>query len=219
VPEARRIPDATVARLPEYLRILVELAEQKLRTVSSGQLAGFAGVNAAKVRKDLSHLGTYGTRGVGYDVDLLLFQVRQALGLTRDWPTVVVGAGNLGRALANYAGFSDRGFPVAGVLDADPAKIGTMVGPFQVRPLGDLAALVAGHDNLIGIIATPAVAAQEVADLLVENGVTAILNFAPAYVAVPGGVAVRKVDLALELQILSFYQRQVNPPPRAGPVG
>ena len=158
-----------MARLPEYLRILVELADQKLRTVSSGQLAGLAGVNAAKVRKDLSHLGTYGTRGVGYDVDFLLFQVRQALGLTRDWPTVVVGAGNLGRALANYAGFSERGFPVVGVLDADPAKVGTLVGPFRVRPLGDLAELVAGHDNLIGIIATPPAAAQEVADLLVAE--------------------------------------------------
>jgi len=198
-----------VARLPEYLRILVELAEQKLRTVSSGQLAGLAGVNAAKVRKDLSHLGTYGTRGVGYDVDFLLFQVRQALGLTRDWPTVVVGAGNLGRALANYAGFSERGFPVVGVLDADPAKIGTMVGPFRVRPVDDLADLVAGHESLIGIIATPPPAAQEVAELLVANGVTAILNFAP-----------RKVDLALELQILSFYQRQqVEPPPVDEPLG
>ena len=133
----------------------MELAEQKLRTVSSGQLAGLAGVNAAKVRKDLSHLGTYGTRGVGYDVDFLLFQVRQALGLTRDWPTVVVGAGNLGRALANYAGFSERGFPVVGVLDSDPAKVGTMVGPFRVRPVDDLAELVAGHESLIGIIATP----------------------------------------------------------------
>ena len=209
-----------MARLPEYLRILVELAEQKLRTVSSGQLAGLAGVNAAKVRKDLSHLGTYGTRGVGYDVDFLLFQVRQALGLTRDWPTVVVGAGNLGRALANYAGFSERGFPVVGVLDADPAKIGTMVGPFRVRPVDDLADLVAGHESLIGIIATPPPAAQEVAELLVANGVTAILNFAPAYVAVPAGVAVRKVDLALELQILSFYQRQqVEPPPADEPLG
>ncbi|MET0145063.1 MAG: redox-sensing transcriptional repressor Rex, partial [Ilumatobacteraceae bacterium] len=167
----RRIPEATVARLPVYLRILLEQSEVGTLNVSSEELADLAGVNAAKVRKDLSHLGTYGTRGVGYDVDFLLFQVRQALGLTRDWPTVVVGAGNLGRALANYAGFSERGFPVVGVLDADPAKIGTMVGPFRVRPVGDLVELVAGHDSLIGIIATPPAAAQEVAEVLVANGV------------------------------------------------
>jgi redox-sensing transcriptional repressor len=204
----RGIPEATVARLPVYLRALHGLAESGARTVSSQALAQLVGGGSAKVRKDLSHLGTYGTRGVGYDVDFLLFQVRQALGLTRDWPTVVVGAGNLGRALANYAGFSDRGFPVVGVLDADPSKVGTLVGPFRVRPLADLADLVAGHESLIGIIATPPGAAQEVADLLVSHGVTAILNFAPSLVAVPANVAVRKVDLALELQILSFYQRQ-----------
>jgi redox-sensing transcriptional repressor len=208
VPPSRRIPEATVARLPEYLRILVQLAEQRAGTVSSGQLAGLAGVNAAKVRKDLSHLGTYGTRGVGYDVELLLFQVRQALGLTRDWPTIVVGAGNLGRALANYGGFGERGFPVVGVVDSDPAKVGTQLGPFRIRPLGELGELVRGHDRLIGIIATPPAAAQPVADLLVASGVTAILNFAPARVVVPAGVALRKVDLALELQILSFHQRQ-----------
>jgi redox-sensing transcriptional repressor len=183
------------------------LAEERHRTVSSGQLAELAGVNAAKVRKDLSHLGTYGTRGVGYDVEFLLYQMRQALGLHRDWPVVVVGAGNLGRALANYEGFGERGFPVVGVVDVDPARWGTRVGAFPVRPLGDLAELARGHQHLIGVIATPPDAAQEVADLLVAAGVTAILSFAPSLVAVPDTVAVRKVDLALELQILGFHQR------------
>jgi redox-sensing transcriptional repressor len=207
VNEQRRIPGATVARLPEYLRILVQLAQRQHRTVSSGQLAELAGVNAAKVRKDLSYLGTYGTRGVGYDVDFLLFQMRVALGLTQDWPVLVVGAGNLGRALANYDGFGERGFPVVGVVDADPAKVGTRVGGFEVRSVDDLPELARGHESLIGVITTPAAAAQQVADQLVAAGVTAILNFAPVLVNVPETVSVRKVDLALELQILSFYRR------------
>jgi len=204
----RRIPDATVARLPEYLRILVDLVDQRIPTVASERLAELAGVNAAKVRKDLSYLGTYGTRGVGYDVDYLLFQMRQALGVTQDWPVIVVGAGNLGRALANYAGFGERGFPLAGVVDADDTKVGTEVGPVRVRPMSDLKELVAEHRPVIGIIATPGAVAQQVADELVAAGVTAILNFAPALVTVPPSISLRKVDLALELQILSFYQER-----------
>ncbi len=207
----RRIPDASVARLPEYLRILVDLAEQRCGTVSSERLAELTGLNAAKVRKDLSYLGTYGTRGVGYDVDQLVFEMRRALGVNQDWPVIVVGAGNLGRALANYAGFGDRGFPLAGVVDADPAKVGTEVGPVRVRAMADLGALVAEHQPVIGIIATPGPVAQQVADELVAAGVSAILNFAPALVAVPPSVSLRKVDLALELQVLSFYQSQRDP--------
>ena len=200
--------DATVARLPEYLRILVELAEQRIATVSSERLAELAGVNAAKVRKDLSYLGTYGTRGVGYDVDYLLFQMRQALGVTHNWPVVVVGAGNLGRALANYGGFGERGFPLAAVVDADPAKVGTEVGSVRVAPMSDLPALVAANRPVIGIIATPGAVAQQVADQLVAAGVTAILNFAPARVSVPPHLSLRKVDLALELQILSYHEQR-----------
>jgi redox-sensing transcriptional repressor len=215
--EHRRIPDATVSRLPEYLRILLELAEQRIVTVSSDRLATLAGVNAAKVRKDLSYLGTYGTRGVGYDVDYLLFQMRQALGLTQDWPVVVVGAGNLGRALANYGGFGARGFPLAAVVDADPAKVGTDVGPVKVAAMDELGAIVAANQPVIGVIATPGGVAQEVADQLVVAGVTAILNFAPALVSVPSTVSLRKVDLALELQVLSFYQSQREREPTSEP--
>src|SRR6187402_3158326 len=120
----RRIPEATVARLPVYLRSLYELADERTDTVSSERLAELAGVNAAKVRKDLSYLGSYGTRGVGYDVQYLLFQVSRELGLTQDWPVVIVGAGNLGSALANYGGFTQRGFPVAALIDADQDKVG-----------------------------------------------------------------------------------------------
>ncbi len=202
----RRIPAATVARLPEYLRVLVGLASDRIATVSSDRLAELAGVNGAKVRKDLSYLGTYGTRGVGYDVDFLLFQMREALGLTQDWPVVVVGAGNLGRALANYGGFGERGFPVAAIVDSDPAKVGTEIGGTIVRPVADLAGIVAEHHHVIGVIATPGHVAQAVADALVVAGVQAILNFAPALVSVPPHISLRKVDLALELQVLSFYQ-------------
>ena len=124
----RRIPEATVARLPVYLRTLLEVQAEAMTTISSERLAELAGVNAAKVRKDLSYLGSYGTRGVGYDVDHLLVQMSRELGLTRDWPVAIVGVGNLGAALANYGGFGDRGFPVAALVDADPSKIGTMFG-------------------------------------------------------------------------------------------
>ena len=205
--EPRRIPDATVARLPIYLRSLLSLSADTL-TVSSEQLAESAGVNAAKVRKDLSYLGSYGTRGVGYDVEYLQNQMRRALGLTHDWPVVIVGIGNLGAALANYAGFGDRGFPVAALVDADPAVVGHRFGELEVQPASRLAEVVAAHDIHIGVIATPAGAAQTVADELVAAGVRSILNFAPTVISVPDGVSLRKVDLAVELQILSFYQQQ-----------
>jgi redox-sensing transcriptional repressor len=204
----RRIPEATVARLPLYYRALVEMAEQKLATVSSERLAEMAGVNAAKVRKDFSYLGSYGTRGVGYDVEYLLFQISRELGLTQDWPVVIVGVGNLGHALANYRGFSARGFRIVGLVDADTSKHGEQVGGLVVEPIEELPRIVAEREVAIGIIATPAAAAQEVAELLVQAGVTSVLNFAPTVIAVPPGVSLRKVDLSIELQILSFYQQR-----------
>jgi redox-sensing transcriptional repressor len=204
----RRIPEATVARLPVYLRSLLEVEAEGQATVSSERLAEMAGVNAAKVRKDLSYLGSYGTRGVGYDVEYLLFQMNRELGLTHDWPVAIVGIGNLGQALANYGGFGDRGFPVAALVDADPARVGQHVGDLEIRHVDDLPALVRERELAIGVIATPAGAAQEVADRLVAAGITSILNFAPALVNVPEGVSMRKVDLAVELQILSFYQQR-----------
>ena len=204
----RRIPEATVARLPLYYRALLEMAEQRTPTVSSERLAEMAGVNAAKVRKDFSYLGSYGTRGVGYDVEYLLFQISRELGLTQDWPVVIVGIGNLGAALANYRGFSARGFRIVALVDADPAKCGKDVGGLVVEPLPDLPRIVAERGVAIGIIATPASAAQEVAELLVNAGVASVLNFAPTVIAVPPGVSLRKVDLSIELQILSFYQQR-----------
>ena len=202
----RRIPEATVARLPVYLRSLAELVDAKIPTVSSERLAEMAGVNAAKVRKDLSYLGSYGTRGVGYDVEYLLFQMSRELGLTHDWPVAIVGAGNLGSALANYGGFTQRGFPVAVMFDSDRAKVGHRVNGVEVHHTDDIVETAERLGIGIGVIATPASAAQDVADKLVAGGVGSILNFAPTVISVPDGVSLRKVDLALELQILSFYQ-------------
>ena len=210
----RRIPEATVARLPVYLRILTELAEDEVDSVSSDRLAELGGVNAAKVRKDLSYLGSYGTRGVGYEVAYLVYQIRRELGLTHDWPVVIVGAGNLGQALAGYGGFGDRGFPVAAVVDVDPGKVGTLVGGVRVRHMEDLSQIVQSKKLSIGIIATPGHAAQDAADRLVQAGITSILNFAPTVLSVPRAIRVRKVDLAVELQILSYYeQRSASAPP------
>jgi redox-sensing transcriptional repressor len=209
---ARRIPEATVARLPVYLRSLCELAEDRIATISSERLADLAGVNAAKVRKDLSYLGSYGTRGVGYDVQYLLFQVSRELGLTQDWPVLIVGVGNLGHALANYRGFGDRGFPIGALVDADPARVGEQIGPYRIRHIEDLPAIVAELGVASGVVATPASAAQEVVDRMVAAGVRSILNFAPVSVTVPATVSLRKVDLAIELQILSFYQQRTGAP-------
>jgi redox-sensing transcriptional repressor len=203
---ARHIPEATVARLPVYLRSLAELVDEKIPTVSSERLAEMAGVNAAKVRKDLSYLGSYGTRGVGYDVEYLLFQMSRELGLTHDWPVAIVGAGNLGSALANYGGFTQRGFPVAALFDSDRTKVGQTIHGVEVHHTDEIVPLAEELKVGIGVIATPASAAQDVADKLVRAGVGSILNFAPTVISVPDGVSLRKVDLALELQILSFYQ-------------
>ena len=205
---ARDIPEATVARLPVYLRALVTLSDAGTGTCSSEELAAAAGVNSAKLRKDLSYLGSYGTRGVGYDVDYLRYQIAREIGVTQDWPVVIVGIGNLGQALANYGGFTERGFPVASLVDADPAKVGTEFLGLTIRPLDDLPSIARDGHVSIGIIATPAHAAQDVADRLVAAGITSILNFAPAVISVPTEATLRKVDLAVELQILSFYQQQ-----------
>jgi len=205
---SRRIPEASVARLPLYLRALHALAEDGRRTVSSEMLAGASGVNGAKVRKDLSHLGSYGTRGVGYEVDELVGHISSALGLTHRRSVVLVGIGNLGHALAGYGGFASRGFRVAALLDADPRRVGEEIAGLVVRHVDELDDVVRSGGVSIGVIATPADAAQQVCDRLVAAGVTSILNFAPAVLTVPDGVDLRKVDLSIELQILSFHEQR-----------
>lgn len=197
-----------MSRLPVYLRILNELATEGVDHVSSDRLAELGGVNAAKVRKDLSYLGSYGTRGVGYEVSYLVYQIQRELGLNHDWPVVIVGAGNLGQALSGYDGFGQRGFPVAGIVDVDTTKIGSVIGGVRVRHIDDLPQIVAARQVSIGVVAVPPAAAQDAADRLVRAGVTSILNFAPVVLSVPRGVSVRKVDLAVELQILSYYEQK-----------
>ena len=202
---ARAIPEATVARLAVYLRVLVGRAEEGVATLSSEELAIAAGVNSAKLRKDLSYLGSYGTRGVGYDVEILIDQVERVLGLTRKHSVAVVGIGNLGHALAGYGGFASRGFPVTALFDVDDDLIGIKIAGIEVHRISEIPDVCAALDVTIGVIATPGEGAQEVCDLLVKAGVRSILNFAPVVLQVPEHVEVRKVDLAVELQILSFH--------------
>ena len=206
------IPDATVSRLPMYHRSLLSLTARGVLLVSSEELAEASGVSSAKLRKDLSFLGSYGTRGVGYDVDFLLYQIARALGLTQVWPVVIVGIGNLGNALAGYPGFASRGFSVVGLFDTDPNRVGetvTVAGKeIVVTDISKLPQVVLSSGASIGVIATPETAAQEVCDLMVRNGITSILNFAPVLIEVPAGVDVRRVDLATELQILAFHEQR-----------
>jgi redox-sensing transcriptional repressor len=202
------IPEATVARLPVYLRVLGSLADGGVPTISSDGLAAAAGVGSAKLRKDLSHLGSYGTRGVGYDVEYLVYQISRALGLTQHYRVAIIGVGNLGHALANYAGFATRGFEVAALIDADVRLVGQRVAGMEIRHLDDLEQIVSDHEVSIGVIATPAAAAQEVCDRLVACDVTSVLNFAPTVLSVPDTVDVRKVDLSIELQILAFHEQR-----------
>ena len=201
----KHIPDATVARLPVYLRCLAMRAGTG--TCSSEDLARTAGVNAAQVRKDLSFLGAQGVRGVGYDVDELKEEIRTALGLTHEFPVVIVGAGNLGRALANYRGFGEWGFSIAAIVDIDARRIGSTISGTTVEPMSELEELVRERGIEIGIIATPSDQAQSVGDRLTAAGIRSILNFAPTVINVEAA-EVRVVDLSTELQILAYHLQE-----------
>lgn len=200
-----RVPPTTIARLPLYLRCLIDAQKRQVLVVSSQELAGLAGGNAAQVRKDLSYLGEFGTRGIGYEVDQLILHISRVLGLTRPRRVAIVGMGRLGPALLGYAGFSEKGFDVAAVFDKSPSKVGKRVGGLTVRDVADMPQVVQRLGIEVAIIATPAAVAQRVAEQLVESGVRAILNFAPTHLDVSPDVHVRQVDLSVELQILSFH--------------
>ena len=201
-------------RLPVYQRILAELVRTNVATVSSEQLASLAAVNAAKVRKDLSLLGSFGTRGSGYDPAYLIDQIEHALGVDRNWTIAVVGIGNLGRALTNSEGFASRGFNVTAIFDVDPAVIGEEIKGLRVRHMDEIATLRSSERPAIGVITTPGWAAQQVANLLVAVGVTSLLNFAPRVLTVPSHVHLRYVDLSIELQVLGFYRSRQDEPTR-----
>jgi redox-sensing transcriptional repressor len=209
-PDARPrvIPEATVARLAVYLQVLSagpSIADAG-GIVSSAELAAAAGVNPAGLRRDLSFLGSHGVRGVGYDAAKVINEIRRVLGAHHPFRVALVGVGNLGRALSGYAGFAGRGFDIAGLFDVDPAKIGQRVGSLLVRQMSELASVCRAESITIGVISTPEQAAQSAADALVGAGIFSILDFAPGMVSVPAGVEVRRVDLALELQMLAFHE-------------
>ncbi|WP_104525830.1 redox-sensing transcriptional repressor Rex [Blastococcus atacamensis] len=207
-PRPRTIPEATVGRLAVYLRVLTGLADGGRTTVSSGELASAAGVNPAGLRKDLSHLGSCGVRGVGYEVTALRERIARVLGAERSRACVLVGIGNLGTALADYAGFGSRGFRFVGLFDAAPSQVGQEIGGLTVQHMSELEATVAEHEATIGVIATPAEVAQSVCDRLAAAGIRSILNFAPVTLTAPVGVDVRPVDLSVELQVLAFLGQQ-----------
>jgi redox-sensing transcriptional repressor len=207
-PAARRsVPEATVGRLAIYLRVIEEYLRDGDEVISSAELATSCGVNPAKLRKDVSFVGSFGTRGVGYDLAVLRDRLADALGLTETRDVVIVGVGNLGHALAGYGGLAARGFRLVGLFDADQRRIGERIGHVVVQPIEDLPRVVAAATAPIGVIATPATGAQSAAQRLIDAGVTSILNFASTILDVPDEIEVRKVDLASELQILSFRER------------
>jgi redox-sensing transcriptional repressor len=207
----RKIADSTVRRLAIYLRFLEEFDDQGRNTISSEALAQRAGTTSAQVRKDLSFFGSFGKRGLGYDVDALTSRLREILGLGHRYRVMIVGAGRLAGALVQYAGFSARGFQIVAVVDQDPAKVGQPLGEVTVQHVDRMEQVVAREKVEIAILVTPADPAQALVDRLVASGVTAILNFAPVQLHVPEGVDVKNVNLAVELETLSYALAHRNP--------
>jgi redox-sensing transcriptional repressor len=200
----RKIADPTVRRLSLYLRFLEEFAAQGMTTVSSTTLASRGGTTSAQVRKDLSFFGSFGRRGLGYPVPELVHRLREILGLGRTYRVVLIGAGKMGSALAQYRGFRQRGFEVVAIFDTDPAKIGKQWNGVMVRDVAALESELPKAKVDIAVLVTPVDVAQDVADRLVKLGVRAVLNFVPVQLTLPDHVLVRSVNLALELEALSY---------------
>lgn len=199
-----KIPEATIIRLSVYSRHLTEVDRKGIITTSSGDIAEGVGVSPAQVRKDLAYFGEFGTRGVGYNVKDLRQHILRILGLSVDWSVSLVGAGNLGLALSTYKGFRERGFIITSIFDSDPQKVGTKIGNVEVMPIEQLKEVAKQNRTQIGIVAVPAAAAQDIADQLIKAGVQAILNFAPVVLNVPAEIELRNVDLAVNLEVLTF---------------
>ncbi|MCU1554846.1 MAG: redox-sensing transcriptional repressor Rex [Arthrobacter sp.] len=209
---AKQIPPAAVARLTIYLRALTTLLAEGVDRVSSESLAEASGVSSSTLRKDLSYVGSYGTRGVGYEVQYLNRNIAAALGLTHDWRVAIVGAGNLGKALARYGGFESRGFEIVAIFDADQMVVGSEVGWLRVSDAADLESVLLRTGTNMVVLALPAAVAQSVCDRVVAAGVRSILSFAPVMLQVPPGVNLRKVDMATELQILAYHAQRAQDP-------
>ncbi|MBX3172956.1 MAG: redox-sensing transcriptional repressor Rex [Gemmatimonadaceae bacterium] len=202
--QTKPIAESTVRRLSLYLRFLEDFEQRGHSTVSSGDLARFGGTTSAQVRKDLSFFGSFGKRGLGYSVKDLITSIREILGLDNPWPVVIVGAGKIGAALAQYRGFTSRGFHVVGVYDRDPEKVGTALGPLKVQLDTELERGIATHKPRIVVLCVPAEAAQPIVDRVVAAGIKAILSFAPAPLHAPSDVTLRAVNMATELEILAY---------------
>ena len=203
-PRPELVPNPAVRRLSLYLRQLEAFKRKDRRTISSKQLGESLGLTDAQVRKDFAYFGQFGHPGIGYRVDDLIGQVKRILGTDKTWNVVLVGAGNLGRALMAYRGFDQKGFRLTAVFDADPGKVGRKLGQFVIHPLADLAETVRKENIKLAMLAVPADSAQEVADRLVDAGIRGLLNFAPVSITVPPDVALNAVDLAVQLEQLSF---------------
>ncbi len=212
-----KIPEKTVTRLSIYLRCLEELETNGVATISSRQLAERFGLNSAQVRKDLAYFGQFGVRGLGYHIAELKHNLERILGLKQDWEVALVGVGNLGSALIAYKGFGARGFKIGLAFDASPAKVGQVIQDVEIEGVDRLVSTIRRRRVKIAVIAVPAAAAQSVADLLEEAGVTAILNFAPAQLTVPAGVKVQNVDLSVLLKTLSYHTVRTSRPPKTEP--
>ena len=199
------IPDIVIGRLPLYLRALSRLTLEGVRITSSHELGKRLGISSAQIRKDLSHFGEFGKQGTGYQVDYLTEQLRQILKVDKEWKVALVGVGDLGRALAHYNGFRDRGFRITMLFDNDPAKVSTMLDGFQIYDVAQMKDLIRQHGITLAMIAVPAEAAQQVADALVAAGVRGLLNYAPINLAVPEGVKVQYIDPVVHLQRITYY--------------
>jgi redox-sensing transcriptional repressor len=203
-----KVPEATVSRLSIYSRYLEQMEQNNVLTVSSTDIAKSVGVTPAQVRKDLAYFGEFGTRGVGYSVKDLLGHIMKILGLNKDWNVVIIGAGNLGRALSAYKGFGERGFKIVAMFDNDPKKVQSCVVSIDVIHIDKLPDKTQELGVDLCIIAVPAQAAQESVDIAVKSGIKGIINFAPTTLNVPKGVLLRRVDLAAQLEVLTFNLRE-----------
>ncbi|MBP1701202.1 MAG: rex [Chloroflexi bacterium] len=201
----RAIPDIVVGRLPHYLRALQHMSLEGRRLTSSQELSERLGISAAQIRKDLSLFGEFGKQGTGYQIDYLLNQLRQILKVNQIWDIALVGAGDMGSAIARYQGFTDRGFRVVMIFDNDPSVIGSQIGPFTIQSTDELVVAIQSADVRIAMLAVPAANAQEVADMLVQAGIKSILNYAPISLNVPDDVHVQYIDPVIHLQRMTYY--------------
>jgi redox-sensing transcriptional repressor len=202
---ANKIPDIIIGRLPIYLRALQRMADKGIQTTSSQELGERVGISAAQIRKDISQFGEFGKQGTGYRISFLSDKLREILNINRIWDVAVVGAGDMGHALANYPGFVNRGFRIAMVFDIAPAKIGQKIGDFIVQDAAELVDKVRAANIKVAMLTVPASAAQEAANILVEAGIKAILNYAPLSLTVPESVRVQHIDPATHLQRMTYY--------------